>query len=204
MRNYQFIDQYLTALYSDIYEQPEDVGHTQLAKKVIDHWGSRLTACHSVLDCGAGQGFCQPMWERWGMEYYGCAIGEDVIKAQEQGRRVVIADFSFLTGWEDNKVDLIFARHALEHSPMPLLTLMEWHRVARNWLGIVVPAPEWYGYRGQNHYSVMNHEQIENLLDRAGWNIMWNEVDKLPFDASKPDETLRPHEYWYFCEKKRG
>ena len=204
MRDYRFIDQYLTSLYSDIYTQPEDVGHTRLAQKVIDHWGSRLTTCHSVLDVGCGQGFAQPMWERWGMEYYGCAIGEDVIKAQELGRRVVVADFSFLTGWEDNKVDLIFARHALEHSPMPLLTLFEWARVARNWLGIVLPAPEWYGFTGQNHYSVMTHEQIENLLNRAGWNIMWSEVDSLPFDASKPDETLRPHEYWYFCEKKRG
>lgn len=202
MRNYDNFERYITTLYSDIYEQPEDAGHTKLAQKVIDHWASKLTTCHSVLDCGAGQGFCQPMFERWGIGYYGVALGEDVVKAQANNHTVKRMDFSFLD-FEDNSFDMIFARHALEHSPFPLLTLMEWHRVARSWLGIVLPAPEWYGYKGLNHYSVMNHDQIENLLDRAGWHVMWNEVDSLPWDKDHP-EQVKPHEYWLMCEKKRG
>lgn len=202
MRDYKHLDRYLTSLYGDIYPQPEDVGHTGLSKKVIDYWMSRMTSCHSVLDAGCGTGFCQPMFENWGIEYQGVAMGEDVIVAQEQGRKVKKMDFSFLD-FEDDSFDLLFARHALEHSPFPLLTLMEWNRVARNWLGIVLPAPEWYTYRGLNHYSVMNHEQIENLLDRAGWHIIWKDVDYLAPDKDHPENT-KPHEYWYMCEKKRG
>ncbi len=201
MRNYENIDGYINKLYGEIYPQPPDDGHTTLAQSVIDHWGSKMTTCHSVLDVGAGQGFCQPMFERWEMKYEGIALGEDVIIAQELGRNVKRMDFSFL-GYSDNSFDLIFARHSLEHSPMPLLTLMEWTRVAKNWLGIILPAPEWYTFIGQNHYSVMNHAQIENLLDVAGWRILWNEVKSLPFDKDKPDQ-LMPNEYWIMSEKKR-
>lgn len=201
MRDFKYIDQYITKLYQDIYEQPEDPGHTRLAKKVVDHWMSRMNTCHSVLDVGAGQGMCQEMFEKWGVKYEGVALGEDVIVAQEKGRNVKVMDFTFLE-YPDNYVDLIFARHSLEHSPMPLLTLMEWGRVAKNWLGIILPAPEWYTYTGQNHYSVMNMEQIKNLLDVAGWKLMWEDVKRLPPNKDFPEELL-PNEYWLMSEKKR-
>ena len=202
MRNYEHIDSYITKLYGEIYAQPEDVGHTRLAQKVVDHWCSRMTTCHSVLDVGAGQGFCQPMFERWSIKYTGVALGEDVVVAQGLNRNVAKMDFSFLD-YEDNSFDWIFSRHSLEHSPMPLLTLMEWKRVAKNWLGIVLPAPEWYTFAGLNHYSVMNMAQIRHLLDVAGWNVMWDDVHYELFDKEKP-ESRTPNEYWLMCEKKRG
>lgn len=202
MRNYQHIDRYITQLYSDIYEQPEDTGHTNLAQRVIDKWMSGMTSCNTVLDVGCGQGFCQAFFERWKVAYEGVAIGNDVVVAQELGRNVKRMDFNFLE-YEDNSFDLIFSRHSLEHSPMPLLTLMEWARVSKNWLGIVLPAPEWYGFKGKNHYSVMTMEQIKLLLDRAGWYVIWEDIDSIPFEEGRP-ETIRPHEYWIMCEKKRG
>lgn len=201
MRDFTRINSYIDRLYADIYEQPEDVGHTRLAQKVIDHWMSRMTTCHSVLDVGCGQGMCQSMFERWGMKYTGIAIGEDVIKAQELKRNVQVMDFSFLD-FPDNSFDLIFARHSLEHSPMPLLTLMEWARVSTNWLGIVLPAPEWYTYTGLNHYAVMNIEQVKNLLNVAGWKAMWEDIHYELLDKEKPESHI-PNEYWLMCEKKR-
>lgn len=201
MRDYSHIDQYINRLYRDIYEQPEDDGHTQLAQKVIDFWMSRMTTCHSVLDVGCGQGFCQDMFEKWGIQYEGIALGEDVVIAQQQGRNVKKMDFSFLD-YSDNSVDLVFSRHSLEHSPMPLLTLMEWSRVSTNWLGVILPAHEWYTYRGKNHYSVMTTEQIENLLDISGWNVIWKDIHTQPFKKDNPNSII-PNEYWYMSEKKR-
>lgn len=198
MRDYKHIDRYLNQLYGDIYAQPEDGGHKDLAKKVVDFWMERMTTCHSVLDCGAGEGFCQPLFEHWGISYEGIAIGQDVTIAQNKGRNVKKMDFSFLD-YPENSFDLVFSRHSLEHSPFPLLTLMEWYRVSRSWLGIVLPAPEWYTYKGLNHYSVMNKEQIENILDRAGWSVLWHDVDEQPFNK---EGVMKPHEYWYMCEKK--
>jgi len=201
MRDYKHIDRYISKLYSDIYEQPEDEGHFKLSEKVIDFWMSRMTTCKSVLDAGCGTGFCQPLFQKWNVTYEGVAIGEDVVQARLLGRNVHAMDFSFLE-YPDNYVDLIFARHSLEHSPMPLLTLMEWARVSTNWLGIVLPAPEWYTFKGRNHYSVMNMEQIKNLLDVAGWSILWETIDRLPPNPKRPQEVL-PHEYWLMSERKR-
>jgi SAM-dependent methyltransferase len=202
MRNWTRHDQYVTKLYSDVYEQPEDAGHTVLAQRVIDHWMSRLTTCQSVLDVGCGTGFCQPMFNKWEISYEGIALGEDVVTAQSLGRNVKRMDFSFLE-YPDNSFDMIFSRHSLEHSPMPLLTLMEWARVSQNWLGIVLPAPEWYTFKGRNHYSVMYLEQAKNMLDVAGWNVIWDEVDHMAPDPSHNSEDKKPHEYWIMCEKKR-
>lgn len=200
MRDWTHHDQYVTKLYSDIYPQPEDSGHTELARKVIDHWMSKMTTCHSVLDVGCGTGFCEVMFGKWDVQYEGVCLGDDFIEATNHGRNVKKMDFNFLD-YPDNSFDMIFSRHSLEHSPMPLLTLMEWERVAMNWLGLVVPAPEWYTYSGKNHYHVMNMEQIKNLLKVAGWNVMWEEIDHRVFNVENNES--RPHEYWIMSEKKR-
>lgn len=201
MRNYQNIDSYLNKLTMDIYPQPPDEGHSGLAYKVISHWMSRLPSCKTVLDAGCGTGFCQDFFEKHGVYYEGVCLGEDFIAATSDERRVQAMDFSFLD-YPDETFDLVFSRHSLEHSPMPLLTLMEWRRVSKQWLGLVLPTPDWYSYAGRNHYYVLQNEQWVNLLNCAGWSVIWNEVDNLPKDAKYPDKTT-PHEYWIFAEKKR-
>lgn len=194
MRDYKHIDMYLNMLASDIYPQPEDSGHTALSKKVIDLWMSRLTSCSSVLDVGCGTGFCQDFFFEWNVAYRGVCLGQDYITALENGRSVSKMDFHFLE-FENDAYDLVFARHSLEHSPMPLLALMEWYRVSKQWLGLVLPAPEHYTYRGLNHYSVMNQEQVPVLLARAGWKIIWNDIE-----YKDPEKNI-PMEYWIMCEK---
>lgn len=201
MRDWSRHDSYITKLYGDIYEQPEDDGHKELSKKVIDLWMSRMTTCHSVLDVGCGTGFCQDFFQGWKVEYEGICLGEDYMAGKNLGHNVKKMDFNFLE-YEDDSFDLIFSRHSLEHSPMPILTLMEWRRVAKNWLGLVLPAPEWYSFKGRNHYSVANMEQIRQWLDVSGWNVLWENVDRLPF-VHQDKDSLRPHEYWFMCEKKR-
>lgn len=202
MRNYENFDRYLNILQGDIYLQPEDIGHSQLSKKVIDNWMSKMTTCTSVLDVGCGTGFCQPLFEFWNVSYEGVCLGDDFLQAQQNNRNVKKMDYTFLS-YPDDYVDLVFSRHSLEHSPFPLISLMEWARVSKNWLGLVLPHPDWYGYKGLNHYSVMTLEQIKVVLDRAGWYVIWETVDSLPFESDKP-ETSRPHEIWLMCEKKRG
>ena len=195
MRDYKHIDQYLNGLLGDIYEQPEDTGHTTLAEEVIALWGNRLSDCKKVLDVGCGTGFCQPFFERYGIEYDGICLGNDLELAKQAGHNVKKMDFNFLE-YADASFDLVFSRHSLEHSPMPILSLMEWHRVSKNWLGLVLPAPEHWTYKGLNHYSVMNEEQVLSILPRAGWNILWHDI-KLFGDSDVPNE------YWLFCEKIR-
>lgn len=190
MRNFENFDRYLDILLGDIYAQPSDFGHTAMASIVINKWVGLLNPCRNVLDVGCGQGFTAPMFYQYGIDFTGVAIGEDAkIASESKGLKVYNEDFHFLH-FDDESFDLIFSRHSLEHSPMPLLALMEWQRVSRNWLCLVLPNAEHYGWAGLNHYSVMHPNQVEFLLDRAGWHIIWSDFDE-------------PTELRYMCEKKR-
>jgi SAM-dependent methyltransferase len=185
-RDYTFIDKYLTELREDLYPQPPDPGHTRRAKYIIDKWIPKITP-FDVLDVGCGEGFCQPLFEEHKILYKGICLGKDVRRAKSNGRNVVEGDFHFIDSGEDI-YDLVFARHALEHSPMPILALMEWHRVARHNLILVLPKPKFWEFIGRNHYSVVTSSQARFLLDRSGWKILEEDFD-------------HEWEYCFLCEK---
>lgn len=172
MRDYQNIERYLNELAGDIYEQPPDAGHTEMAQWVIDNWISSMSTCKTVLDVGAGQGFTQPMFAKLGMIWTGVTLGKDYLICKEMGLDIHNADMSFLP-FNDNSFDLLFVRHTLEHSSMPLLSLMEFERVSKQWVCIILPDPNHYGYTGRNHYSVMTHVQLVWLAARAGLKPIW-------------------------------
>ena len=185
-RDFIFIDRYLDELAQDIYEQPPDDIHTEMAVDVIDKWIPQIQP-YDVLDVGCGEGFCQEHFEDYDVLYKGVCLGEDVKKAQEAGKNVYEDDFHFLPS-SVAAYDLIFARHALEHSPMPILALMEWHRVGRKNLILVLPKPQFWLFVGRNHYSVVTMSQARFLLHRAGWRVI-------------EEDHSHEWEYRFLCEK---
>lgn len=198
-RDYTRIDKYLDRLTKDVYPQPEDAGHTALSEECIETFVSQVDMS-SVLDVGAGEGFCQDIFNRHGITYAGVAVGEDVRVARSKGRQVIEADFSFLSS-RDKSYDMVFSRHSLEHSPFPLITLMEWKRVARKYIAIVVPAPEHWKYRGRNHYFVLNRRQWKNLFETLGMNVIYENVKRQHMSPTQ-DGTDVAIEYWYLLEIK--
>lgn len=212
MRNYENFDRHLDALLDDIYDQPADGGHDRWARRAIQTFGEYVDQCESVLDVGCGSGFCEPMFANRGLTWTGVTLGKDADKAKALGRPIHKLDMTFLN-YPDETYDLVFARHVLEHSPFPLITLMEWRRVAKKYLLLIAPAPEHWGYRGRNHYAVMNQDQIVWLCERAGWSevastVMSNHSPE--YLNTLPDETERdnarrirpalPVEYRYLFE----
>ena len=172
MRDYTRFDAYYSELMGDIYPQPVDKGHYVAAQQVITDLVLHFGDCKTVLDVGCGEAFVQPMFEQRGMAYTGITLGVDYSVARALGRNVFEGDFNFLP-YDDNQFDLIFSRHSLEHSPFPLLTLMEWHRVSRVGLCVILPNPRHFTYVGRNHYSVLAYTQAVWLLQRAGWNPVY-------------------------------
>jgi len=196
MRNYAHIDHYLDLLAEDIYPQPPDPGHQAGIEEVIDNWLPKIhrpagVPPFTILDVGCAQGQAIPVLLKYAPVVVGVTLGTDAEIARRNGFDVHAADISFLP-FDNNMFDLVFARHVIEHSPMPLLTLMEWNRVSKNYLLMVVPAYAHYRALGQNHYYVLLFEQWEYLLDRAGWPVVWT-------DRSK--ELVNPFEIRWLCQK---
>jgi len=212
MRDYGNFDKYIDNLQSDVYEQPPDEGHKDFAKASIV-WANKLIKFNQVLDVGCGQGFCKPIFKDLGIHWKGVTIGKDYEACKKKGLDVYNSDVSFLD-MKDGEVDTVFARHILEHSPFPILTLMEWKRVARNWLILVYPAHEYWGVGGRNHYYVLDKERLWYNLTRAGWyplhekelmtssylfNTHYPSKENWK-EASYPGAPI-PNEYWYICKK---
>lgn len=177
MRDYGYFDTYLDRLQEDIYPQPPDELQQQYGDDVINDWIRFLPDCTRVLDVGCGQGQFAQTFKNAGMTWQGITLGDDAQICWGNGLDVYQRDFSFLEIFPSERFDIIFARHCLEHSPFPVLTLMEWARVSRKYLCVVLPNP--FGsiarshvgaYKGQNHYSVMTGEHFLWLAQRAGWH----------------------------------
>lgn len=196
MRNYFHIDKYLNELEKDVYYQPQHGDdHYTWAKNIIDQWVSTL-GVKNVLDVGCGVGFCQPMFEAYDIEYKGITLdSEDWRDAKHEGRKVSMQDYNFIES-NSNTYDLVFARHALEHSPFPILSLMEWHRVAKQYLIVVNPNPDYWGWAGRNHYAVSNLAQLKFYVERSGWLVMKEQVDKYEIwiQAMKVDRRVPYYE----------
>lgn len=189
MRDYQHIERYLNTLTADIYPQPPDPGHQGMLESICEKWIPGLANLQSVLDVGCAQGQAFPVLQRYAARVEGVTLGTDFNICQDKGLEVKLADISFLP-YPDEDFDLIFARHVLEHSPAPLLSLMEWRRVSKQWLMLILPNPEHYGYGGGNHYYVLIREQVDNILDQSGWHAIWRD------DSENTEIRL-------FCEKVR-
>jgi ubiquinone/menaquinone biosynthesis C-methylase UbiE len=187
MRNYTQIDKYLDTLAQDVYPQPADAGHDLLLNQVMQEWESYISTLTNVLDVGCGSDLIAlPYFTRWNTEYTGISLGQEVHILMSNNVSIFDMDMNFLEFGDEN-FNGIFARHVLEHSPMPLLTLMEWHRVSNKYLFLVVPNPDHFGYIGKNHYSMMNRPHLRWLLRRAGWKII--------------QKSYTTEEYRFICEK---
>jgi len=178
MRNYEHIDIYLDNIDKDIYAQPGDLGHYNWAKDTIIRWGVP-DEVNTVLDVGCGEGFCIDFFSALDITYTGITLRDEDIR--NSNNRVRKMDMSFLD-YPDDCFDMVFARHVLEHSPMPLLTLMEWYRVSKTYLMIILPAPEYWTVKGQNHYFVLPKNNWIVLFERSGWELVKEE----DFTTSNP------------------
>jgi len=147
-----------------------------------------------ILDLGCGPGyFLDEMKSRGYTNLTGVTLSPGDIKTcEDKGHVIKKYDLSFLSqkeGYYDESVDFIFLRHALEHSPYPIFSLMEYNRVLKQGskIYIEVPAPDCERQHefNPNHYSILGSAQLAALLTRCGFNI--DRFNDLVFDITLPD-----------------
>jgi SAM-dependent methyltransferase len=201
-----------------IYDEGNSPMHDTLTKQVVTQYIDPLNLPKDakIMDLGCGPGyFLNAMREREYTNVTGVTLSPGDIKiCEDNGHKIEKYDLSFLPqkdGYYDESVDFIFLRHALEHSPYPIFSLMEYNRVLKQGskMYIEVPAPdcerkhEW----NVNHYSILGEQQLAALLVRTGFDI--DKFEKLDFDIGGKDPatgaefTAREKFYCILVTKQR-
>lgn len=195
-----------------IYDEGDSEFHRQLTKQVVETYVDpiELPKDAHILDLGCGPGyFLDEMKAREYTNVHGVTLSPgDIAICEGKGHTIKKYDLSFLPqkdGYYDESVDFIFLRHALEHSPYPIFSLMEYNRVLKQGskIYIEVPAPDCdrkHEYN-LNHYSILGANQLGALLIRCGFNI--DSFNNLEFDLNMPDpndpEKTQTAKEKYYC-----
>ena len=132
---------------------------------------------------------------------------EDIKICEDKGHIIKKYDLSFLPqtdGYYDESVDFIFLRHALEHSPYPIFSLMEYNRILKQHgkIYIEVPQPDCDRKHEENlnHYSILGQTQLAALIVRTGFNI--DRFEHFEFDIEfnnpeSPEKSSKAREKFY-------
>ena len=194
-----------------IYDEGDSEFHRQLTKQVVETYVDPLNLPKDahILDLGSGPGyFLDEMKKREYTNVHGVTLSPgDIAICESKGHTIKKYDLSFLPqkeGYYDESVDFIFLRHALEHSPYPIFSLMEYNRVLKQGskIYIEVPAPD--GDRKHefnlNHYSILGHNQLAALLMRCGFDVdLFNNLEfelNVP-NPENPEEKAKVKEKYY-------
>jgi SAM-dependent methyltransferase len=204
----KFYNEWLYA--SHIYAEGDSGFHKELTTKVVKDYVDPLNLPKDavILDLGCGPGyFLDEMKAREYTNITGVTLSpEDIQLCESKGHTVKAYDLSFLPqkdGYYDESVDFIFLRHALEHSPYPIFSLMEYNRVLKQnrQIYIEVPAPDCDRKHedNPNHYSILGSNQLAALLVRTGFDV--NKFENIEFDlqmgADEEGNPITVHEKFY-------
>lgn len=192
---------YQEYIYSNhLYDEGDSPMHKTMTLEAINAHVEKLNLPKNsnILDLGCGPGyFLDEMKERGYTNLRGVTLSETDIKiCKDKGHSVEQYDISFLPqhkGYEDESVDFIFLRHALEHSPFPLFSLMEYNRLLKQngKMYIELPAPDCDRKHefNLNHYSILGETQWMALLDRTGFSIDYFNLLQFDIDIKNNENS---------------
>lgn len=182
------VQEFIKKCTGEAYPQPLCDNHKASMHKIIDQWIVPEKPLN-VLDIGCGQGEALEYFKELGIDALGITVGIDYAVCNSKKLNVVMMDMHDLWGIEDNKFDVVFIRHALEHSPIPMYVLNEMKRITKKWIIVVVP-PDSIGVDGMNHYSVFHTPLWIKLMKYVGLEVVEEKAD---------DEFVIEH--WYKLRK---
>lgn len=197
---------YNSHIYDELDSQMHKVLTEEVVKKYIDPLN--LPKDTRIIDVGAGPGyFLDEMKSRGYTNLTGTGLSlQDIKICEDKGHTIKKYDMSFFPqseGYHDESVDFLFCRHSLEHSPYPIITLMEYNRILKQFgkIYIEVPAPDCDRKHefNLNHYSILGQNQWIALFLRTGFNIDFFNSFKFNINGKNPqtDEPYTAEEHFY-------
>ena len=205
----KFYNEYLYQAH--IYDEGDSQFHKDLTAQVVKQYIDPLNLPKDakILDLGCGPGyFLDEMKAREYTATVGVTLSPgDIALCESKGHTIKQYDLTFLPqkdGYYDESADFIFLRHALEHSPYPMFSLMEYNRVLKQGCKIYIEVPQPNCDRKHefnlNHYSILGEQQLAALLQRAGFDI--DVFNNLEFDLNvgvNEDGTAITAREKYYC-----
>jgi ubiquinone/menaquinone biosynthesis C-methylase UbiE len=202
-RNWEHLEQYLDLLADQVYAEAITKSHRLITARSFERFVLPIkdTVTHA-LDIGCGQGVALELFAKHGIRATGITLSDiDAEVCRQKGWDVQVMDQTFLS-FSENAFDLLWARHCLEHSPMPLLTLFEYARVLRThgWLYIEVPQPDSIHVDNPNHYSLFSDRGWRSLFKRAHLLVAAHVVYTIPHEwknEKAPGGKVAMDDYYY-------
>lgn len=188
---YQRLKDFIAARHADIYPEPEAAHAAEITRRVMEHLLTlpQVRPGASVLDIGCGAGLALELFTAAGLDATGITLGPEAQVCRDKGLKVIEMDLAFLD-LPEASFDVVWCRHALEHSLFPLFTLAEIHRVMRpgGLLYVEVPAPDTSCRHetNPNHYSVFGKSAWLSLFAKAGFTLR-NDIDMSYTVPAGPD-----------------
>ena len=135
----------------------------------------------TVVELGSGLAPLLDILVGWDKKTLAVTLGNENIKKH----KVLREDMHF-TSIADESYDLVISRHSLEHSYMPLILLMEMHRISKKYGLVIVPMPTEEMVDWQNHYSVFDDRTWRRLFEISHWKVI-RFADNKYFGRTKDD-----------------
>ncbi|MBI2353843.1 MAG: class I SAM-dependent methyltransferase [Deltaproteobacteria bacterium] len=202
IRLLQFLEQVETETYP---ETPMNI-HSEITELALQRLNDLypLRAGVKILDVGCGQGPALSYFQDSGAQTIGITLNQtDVDVCCSKGFDVRKMDQSFLD-FEPQSFDIVWARHVIEHSVMPLFTLREFHRVLKpgGMLYLEVPGTDTAAGHAwnKNHYSVFSKSSWLALLAKGGFECTDGKEYLMTIGDNAGSDT-----YWgFYCRKLPG
>lgn len=193
--------EFIEGLREDIYPEHESSVHRQITEWAVKDIVARFPAGmrSRALDVGYGLGIAHKLFKDSGFEVCSITLSK---KEQETGinlGQVVLLRDQNNFDMDDEYFHIVYARHVIEHSPIPFWTLHEYKRLVKEggFIYIEVPAPgtSCHHETNQNHYSVLTNEAWLALIFRTGLEV----IDARQWNMGTP---VGPDTYFsYLCQK---
>ena len=165
---------HLEELKKTVYEEPKIAYHEQLIDSAFDTF-IKTGSFTNVLDVGFGTGYSLEKFKKLGITPTGITLdANELQRALLLKYDVHLMDMAFLD-FEDKTFDLVWCRHTLEHSVMPMIALMEFKRVLKDggYLYVEVPQDESVHTDNPNHYSMLSDRSWQALMRKTGMKMLF-------------------------------